>query len=311
MISKELLEKIFSCTKCESIPDHEKFDIHSHGNLNAEYMLVSEAPAIDSLDAKRYWSGNSGKLLRSCLQGLDVELEDLFYLNDIVKCWTGVNGTNRKPTDQEISNCGHFLIKEILELEPKLILAFGNVVSSYLLKRRVGIKEEHGKIYTIGNKYKVLVLLHPSNIDFSMKRETYKSQISSLFKALYEKKLEKIPNIFPETITEAMPELPQKPSNNDPRSFIIPSSGNSITDSDISAGQLRITIDFKDYFPKESCRLKVIIGGETYNASFTYKIGRSHVLRIGGKAMEKLGIEPYGSVRLKKISIDTYELKTV
>jgi len=311
MISNELLEKISICTKCESITDHEKFHTDTHGNLGADYMLVSEAPARGSLDNKRYWSSSSGKLLRSCFQGLDVELEDLFYLTDIVKCWTSLNSSNRTPSDQEISHCGHFLVKEILELEPKLILAFGSTVSSYLLKRRVSVKEEHGKIHLIGNKFKVLVLLHPSNIDFFMKRDVYISQISSVFKALKEKNLEAIPNIFPNVIPEEVPERTQKQSSHDPRTFIIPSSGNTITASDISGGQLRITVDFKEYFPKEDGRLKVIIGDEMYIASFTFKIGRSHVLRIGRNAMEKLGVEPYGIVQFKKISVDTYELKTI
>jgi len=311
MISKELLEKISICTKCESISEHEKFALSSHGSLNADCMLVSEAPARDSLDNKKYWSGRSGKLLRSCLNGLNIELEDLFYLTDIVKCWTSANGTNRNPSDQEVSNCGHFLIKEILELEPKLILAFGNVVSSYLLKRRVSIKEEHGKIYTIANKFKVLVLLHPSNIDFFMKRDIYISQISSVFKALKEKNLEAIQNLFPESEPEDVLEPIKEPANYNIRSFIIPAAGNSITDSDISGGQLRITVDFKDYFPQNSCHLRIIIGDEMYNASFTYKVGRSHVLKMGKRAMEKLGVESYGSVRFKKISDDTYELEAV
>ena len=312
MISKELLEKMASCTKCESITNHEKFTVDSHGNLKAEYMLVSEAPARDSLDAKKYWSGKSGKLLRSCLQGLDVELEDLCYLTDIVKCWTSVNGSNRNPSDQETNNCGNFLIKEILELEPKLILSFGGTVSSYLMKRRVSLKVEHGKIHTIANKFKVLILLHPSNIDFSMKREIYISQISSVFKALKERNLEEIPNIFTESVFENIPEPIRKPSHYDHRCFVVPSTGNSITDSDISGGQIRITIDFKEFFPKADCRLKVIIGDNNeHNASFTHKIGRSHVLRIGKKAMEKLGVKPYGSVRFTKLSNDTFKLEKV
>lgn len=311
MITNQLLSIIESCQKCSSITNHEKFDINSHGNISADYMLVSEAPARDSLNNEKYWTGKSGTFLRSCLNGLDIELEHLFYLTDIVKCWPSANGSNRKPSDQEVSNCGHFLIKEILELQPKLILAFGSIVSSYLLKRRVAIKEEHGKIYTVANKYKVLVLLHPSNIDFFMKREIYKTQISTAFKFLKEKKMEEIPTIFSKSVNEDIPETIKEPLKYDSRNFIIPSSGNSITDSDIGSGQLRITIDFKEYFPQNSCQINVIIGEEKYSATFTYRIGRSHILRFGKKAMKKLGVEPYGSVRFKKISLDTFELEKI
>jgi uracil-DNA glycosylase family 4 len=310
MVTRVLLEKISLCTKCESITEHEKFHSQTHGNLNADYILVSEAPARGSLDNKKYWTGQSGQILRSCLRGLNIELEELFYLTDIVKCWTSSNGKNREPIEKEIQNCGHFLFKEILELEPKLILSFGKIVSSYLLKRSVSIKEEHGKIYTIRNKFKVLVLLHPSNIDFFMKRDIYKSQISNLFNALHERRLNDIPKIFAAGNTLDKPKIIKKSENFFFQSFIIPSGGNMITEGDIKGGRLRITVEFKDYFPKSDCRLLVVIKEENYDASFTYNVGRSHVLRIGKRAMEQLGVEKGGEVRFRKIAEDTYELDT-
>lgn len=311
MVTRVLLEKISLCTKCESITKHEKFDSQTHGNLNADYMLVSEAPARGSLDNGKFWTGQSGQILRSCLMGLNIELEELFYLTDIVKCWTSSNGKNREPFETEIQNCGHFLFKEIVELEPKLILSFGKVVSSYLLKRSVGIKEEHGKVYPFGNKFKVLVLLHPSNIDFFMKRDIYKSQISNLFKALHERRLTDISKIFAASNTPDKPKTIKKPENFFSRSFIIPSGGNMITEGDIKGGKLRITVEFKDYFPKSDCRLQVVIKEEIYDASFTYNVGRSHVLRIGKRAMEQLSVEEGGKVRFRKITDGTYELESI
>ncbi len=101
--------KFKHCQKCITIIGYKKFPSASHGKTDSEFMLVSEAPGKKSIDKEneseiKYWMGAGGKLLRSALMEADKELEevetndskdstankeleDIFYLTDIVKCW--------------------------------------------------------------------------------------------------------------------------------------------------------------------------------------------------------------------------------
>ena len=131
------------------------------------------------------------------------ELEDLFYLTDIVKCWSrGDNDKNRTPHNQEINNCYPFLIQEIRELKPWLIVSFGNKSSRNLLGKEINITETHGTKYNI-SEFELLTLIHPSprNLDANLKlagltREDYVEQLVSLFGLLKTGETEGIADIF-------------------------------------------------------------------------------------------------------------------
>lgn len=195
-ISTTLLDEIRNCKRCNTIFGHKKFPTSSHGQLNGKYLLVSEAPGKDSLTRQKYWVGVGGQILRSCTSAAETELEKLFYLTDIVKCWPNENDSNRTPFESEIENCSLFLTREIEALKPKLIVSFGKPASSFLLKREVKVKREHGSIYDYNKDTKILVLLHPSGIDRQMDRKVYMSQLTLLFRKLKENKHNEISNIF-------------------------------------------------------------------------------------------------------------------
>lgn len=195
-ISTELFDEINKCKRCETIIGHEKFPTASHGQINGKYLLVSEAPGKDSLNKQQYWVGVGGQILRSCSSAAGTTLEKLFYLTDIVKCWPNEKESNRTPFEKEISNCSHFLTREIQELKPELIVSFGKPASSFLIGREVKIKREHGSKYSYNKDTKVLVLLHPTGIDRQMDRQVYLKQLTSLFKKLKEANHNDIEDIF-------------------------------------------------------------------------------------------------------------------
>ena len=177
----DLLKKVHKCETCKTLYPNKKFSMTSHGNVNSKFILVSEAPGKDSLDKDKYWSGVSGKQLRSCVPK-GYELEDLVYLTDIVKCWPkGKNGKNRTPLPNEVNNCAAFLEQEIDILKPKLILSFGNLASSFLLNRDIQITKMHAKMHQLNNDTETLTMIHPARIDQFMNRTDYQKQLSIVF----------------------------------------------------------------------------------------------------------------------------------
>lgn len=62
----------------------------------------------------------------------------------------------------------------------------------------------------------------------------------------------------------------------------------SITQNDIEKGQLRITVDFKEYFPKQSCSVNINYLGRNYLVGYTYRDGKSSILKVGSGFMEMM-----------------------
>ncbi len=116
------------------------------------------------------WTGSSGSRLRNILRKLGYNLEDIFFITDVVKC---LPPNNRDPFTNEIANCTHFLEKEITLIKPKYILSFGRYALDFLSKRFKAIQPiPYGKITTLHtnkgypkvmfDEFSVFVLVHPS-----------------------------------------------------------------------------------------------------------------------------------------------------
>lgn len=306
---KEIFDQIEKCNKCQTIIDFKKFPIESHGNLNSFAILVSEAPGKDSLLKKKYWVGAGGNILRDCLP-FETNLEDIFYLTDIVKCWPSADGENRKPKENEIANCSPFLLKEIEKIRPKLIVSFGGTSSSFLLNRKVKITKEHGKISNFNANTKIITLLHPSGIDRFMDRRIYKIQLGLLFAKIKEKNIADIEKVFNETNEADLPKTnyeeqitkQNKVTQTKKGTFTLPAPGNSITVSDAKKNQIRITVDFKEFFPSKSSEILIEYREKIYHLKFIYRINRSHILKLGKELAERINFK--AGMRLKLTLIE-------
>ncbi len=89
--------------------------------------------------------------------------------------------------------------------------------------------------------------------------------------------------------------------------FYLPDGMNSITESDIKAGTIRITIAAKEYFKREAVKLHIEINGQIFCARYIIREGRSDLLRIGKQALNLLGVKPGG--RLKFTKFDALRFK--
>ena len=92
-------------------------------------------------------------------------------------------------------------------------------------------------------------------------------------------------------------------------SFTIPSPGNEITHNDIKESMLRITVDFKKYFPSKHCDVTVEINSKRNRARLTCPENRSYRLRLGQEMMTRLGVKPGGSVKITVLGEKTYRLE--
>ncbi len=132
--------QIAGCTQCGTLQPWRKFPRVSHGTRRTRYMLIGEAPGAKSLDHGRPFTGPGGNLLRSALAEVGdarfPQLEDLFYITDMVKCHPQPSrpgsGANRGPAAREVHACLGFLIQEIELVRPRAIIGVGAIAARYL-----------------------------------------------------------------------------------------------------------------------------------------------------------------------------------
>lgn len=160
-----VLGQVEACTRCPTIRGYRKFPRAAAGRRDARFMLVGEAPGIASIRNARQWTGSGGMLLRREVRRLGLDLEDLFYLTNAVKCWPAAPGrrpTNRSPRRSEAARCAPFLAREIAALDPAVIVAVGAVAARAVVPGPVRLPDDHGRRVCLNGR-EVIVLLHPAN----------------------------------------------------------------------------------------------------------------------------------------------------
>jgi 8-oxo-dGTP diphosphatase len=139
------------------------------GRPDASFALVGEAPGLASIRNGRQWTGAGGMILRREIRKLGLDLEDLFYLSNAVKCWPASAGpaarsrpTNRAPRRTEAARCSPFLEAELAVLRPEVVVAVGAWAARALLGPTVRLPADHGRRVTREGR-EIVVLLHPAN----------------------------------------------------------------------------------------------------------------------------------------------------
>jgi DNA polymerase-1 len=95
-------------------------------------MLVGEAPGETEDRIGRPFVGDAGQLLINILREYGIARDDV-YITNAVKCRPPNNST---PKLKNIDACRDYLIEEIREVQPKIIIGLGNIAMQTLLRMR-------------------------------------------------------------------------------------------------------------------------------------------------------------------------------
>ena len=119
------------CRRCPALVESRERVVWGNGPLDAEVVVVGEAPAAGDPEADRWRGGNltglaytsrrSGRKVRELLADAGFESEDCYFTN-AVKCHPP---GNRDPTDEELANCRPYLRDEIETVVPRAVLPTG------------------------------------------------------------------------------------------------------------------------------------------------------------------------------------------
>jgi len=149
------------------------------GNVNADILFVGEAPGRNEDLQGEPFVGAAGKNLDKLLDSVGLGLEDIYVAN-ILKCRPP---ENRDPLPDEIRAHTPWLLKQIREMNPKIVCSLGNYATKFflalgevdLMKQQPGITQVHGKVREIemgGVKFKLIPLFHPAAIIYNRAKLT-------------------------------------------------------------------------------------------------------------------------------------------
>ena len=153
-----LRRQVAQCQLCQ-LHEQRTQTVFGVGDVNAEWMLIGEAPGAEEDRRGEPFVGRAGKLLDSMLQALGLSRERVFIAN-ILKCRPP---NNRDPRPEEVMACENYLAQQIAAIKPRLILALGRVAAQNLLKTETPIGKLRGKRYEYGAPcVPVVVTYHPA-----------------------------------------------------------------------------------------------------------------------------------------------------
>jgi uracil-DNA glycosylase family 4 len=135
------------------------------GSLNAEIVLVGEAPGKTEDELGLPFVGRAGKFLDEILGKVGLSRDGVFIMN-LVKCRPP---NNRRPKRVEICSCEPYLVEQLEIIDPKVIAPMGNSSLGYFFRRygldRAVIGDVHGEAIRVDEswgKVTLFPLYHPA-----------------------------------------------------------------------------------------------------------------------------------------------------
>jgi DNA polymerase len=130
------------------------------GNIDADIVLIGEAPGKNEDEQGLPFVGAAGKFLDSMLEGAGIRRSDV-YITNIVK-YRPPN--NRDPLPSEKEAFWPYLVRQLDVIQPKIVVTLGRHSMEYFLPDRK-ISEIHGQPKRISfgeSKIVVVPLYHPA-----------------------------------------------------------------------------------------------------------------------------------------------------
>lgn len=145
------------CTLCNLHKTCQNIKIDGRGDEKPKYLFVGQAPGAEEDNRNRVFIGPSGQLLLNAIKEFGLTPA---RLTNSVRCFPP---GDREPNPAEITACKPFLMDEILQVKPEIIVACGNVALRTLTGKN-GITKYAGSVVGSIGTSKIFAILHPSYI---------------------------------------------------------------------------------------------------------------------------------------------------
>ncbi len=147
--------EVRACTACK-LHLSRKLAVPGEGPSKADYMFIGEGPGFHENEQGRPFVGAAGKFLEDLLASIGLRREQVFICN-VVKCRPP---GNRDPLPEEIGACSGYLERQILAIQPKVIVTLGRYSMARFFPN-VRISDIHGQGRTVNGRL-VVAMYHPA-----------------------------------------------------------------------------------------------------------------------------------------------------
>ena len=170
--SKETIDEINQelLSKAKLIPTFAaEFFIFGTGKKDARVVIVGESPGAPDADSEKPFMGPVGQLLEKILSAIGLQREDC-YLTNVVKYIS--QGDELTPDILKFFT--PFLHREMLAVNPEVIISLGNTPTKSLLETKKPISQMRGEFYDY-NGIKLMPTFNPAYLlrDPTKKREVW------------------------------------------------------------------------------------------------------------------------------------------
>ncbi|MBK9316288.1 MAG: uracil-DNA glycosylase [Acidobacteria bacterium] len=144
--SDDSLEKILSDVKLSHTCGACKKGmpiIFGEGFVGVNVMVIGEGPGVDDIGSERPFMGQAGVLLDRMLAAIELRRAECYVCN-VIKC---IPPGERNFSVEEIEDCRPYLLRQILVVDPRVIIAFGALAAQTLLRSKRTISELRGRVY--------------------------------------------------------------------------------------------------------------------------------------------------------------------
>ena len=145
------------CHLCELSKSRQKV-VFGEGSLQASLMIVGDFPSNSDDSAGKMFTGRSGDTLTKMLENVLGLSRAEVYMTNVLKCRALDTQT---PSPTFAHTCHPYLLKQIELIQPKIILAFGELAYQYLTGDDSSISEVRGSVHE-KEGYKVIPTYHPN-----------------------------------------------------------------------------------------------------------------------------------------------------
>ncbi|HEY0823281.1 MAG TPA: uracil-DNA glycosylase [Ramlibacter sp.] len=152
-----LQQAVAACQACK-LCDGRRNTVFGVGDLQADWLVVGEAPGENEDLQGEPFVGQAGKLLDNMLGAMALSRRERVYIANVLKCRPP---GNRNPEPDEIAQCEPFLRRQVELLRPKIILAMGRFAVQTLLQTTEPIGRLRGQVHRY-NGVPVVVTYHPA-----------------------------------------------------------------------------------------------------------------------------------------------------
>lgn len=157
-----LRETVSACTACK-LCQGRKQAVFGTGSMQAQWLIVGEAPGEQEDLQGEPFVGKSGQLLDAMLRAIGLtrgtaDASCQVYIANTVKCRPP---GNRNPQPDELAQCEPFLIRQLELLRPRIILAMGRFAVQSLLRSDEPVGRLRGRVHRYQG-VPLIVTYHPA-----------------------------------------------------------------------------------------------------------------------------------------------------